>query len=158
MVLCDTNTPTGVGMTERLSAQLCFHVSVVWNHWILGVLTVLLPPLPVLVDLQSHLLVTSRVELLNLQVCRWTTALTALVTHSPLHLPLSPPPPPLSDYPLSSFSFPLPRLYICLASLSHSSPLSTLSRLPTSPPSSSLPRSSSLSLLAAYLNAPLEKD
>lgn len=124
------------------------------------VLTALLPPLPVLTDLQSHLLVTPRVELLNLQVCRWTTALTALSTHFPLCLP--PSPPPRSLYPLSSFSFSLPHLYICLAALSRSSPQflpllpSHITSLLLSPPS--LPRSSSLSLLAAYLNAPLEKD
>lgn len=46
----------------------------------LCVFTVLLFPLPVLNDLQSHLLVTPHVELLNLQVCCWTTALTALIT------------------------------------------------------------------------------
>lgn len=115
----------------------------------------------VLTDLQSHLLITPRVELLNLQVCCWTTTLTTLVAHSSLHLLLSSPPslsfpcsssPGLTSlflHPLSSFPSPLPHLSICLASPFHSSPHSSFSCLPTSPPFSSLPLPPSLLISVA---------
>lgn len=98
----------------------------------LCVFTVLLLPFPVLSDLQSHLLITPHVELLNLQVCRWPTAQRS--SHSPLFTSLF----LLSQFSLSA-PFPLPCLYICLASLSHFSLHSSLSCLPTSPPSTSIP-------------------